>query len=269
MRALSSITLVMLLLPVMRAETTPQRLLKEALQEFDAGNAVYRSDRKEAASHYEKAAALMRRIVEDHHIVNGKLLYNIGNAYLLSGKTGMAILFYKCASYLMPRNPQLQHNLETARRRCREKAAPPSLNRAARLLLFWHYDFPARLKLPVGIFLLNTGILLSLLLMWRSIPYAETARWIMLSAAMVLIGSSLLELHERRHTVEGVIVAREVIARKGDSLSYSPAFEQPLCEGVEFTLLEERRGWLHIQLADGKTCWVPRSSAVLTKDILP
>jgi hypothetical protein len=31
--------------------------------------------------------------------------------------------------------------------------------------------------------------------------------------------------------------------------------------GAEFKLVEERKGWLHIELVDGRRCWIPESAA--------
>jgi len=44
--------------------------------------------------------------------------------------------------------------------------------------------------------------------------------------------------------------------RKGNGEGYAPQFEQPLHEGVEFTILEQRGGWMHIELTDGNSGWV-------------
>jgi hypothetical protein len=70
-----------------------------------------------------------------------------------------------------------------------------------------------------------------------------------------------VEEHTRATAKEGVILAEEVAARKGDGESYSPSFAAPLHEGTEFVLLDERGDWLHIRLMDDRACWIPRSSA--------
>ena len=61
----------------------------------------------------------------------------------------------------------------------------------------------------------------------------------------------------------GVILADEVIARKGNSETYQPSFEAPLHAGTEFELIEKRKDWYLINLADGRKCWLPQHSVGL------
>mgnify|MGYP002038821075 CR=1 FL=1 len=37
--------------------------------------------------------------------------------------------------------------------------------------------------------------------------------------------------------------------------------EEPLAEGVEFTILEQRPGWWRVELADGTTGWISETDA--------
>ena len=61
----------------------------------------------------------------------------------------------------------------------------------------------------------------------------------------------------------GVIVAEEVVVRKGNGESYTPQLPQPLHAGTEFIVLEERGSWLAIQLDNGISGWIRRDSATL------
>ena len=56
---------------------------------------------------------------------------------------------------------------------------------------------------------------------------------------------------------QGVVTAKETIIRKGNGVGYAPLFKEPLCEGTEFSVMDERRGWLEVKLGDGKTGWIP------------
>jgi SH3-like domain-containing protein len=47
-----------------------------------------------------------------------------------------------------------------------------------------------------------------------------------------------------------------VVVRKGNGEGYDPQFEQPLHDGIEFRVIEQRGGWLRIELADGNQGWV-------------
>ena len=54
----------------------------------------------------------------------------------------------------------------------------------------------------------------------------------------------------------GVVVADDVIVRKGNGEGFEPQFEEPLYQGVEFELVGQRPGWWHIRLRDGNSGWI-------------
>ena len=81
--------------------------------------------------------------------------------------------------------------------------------------------------------------------------------------AIIMAVSLVTDEITLRNLKDGVIITEEVIARKGDGTAYQRSFVDPLHQGTEFKLLEERAGWYYIELADGRTGWIPDSSAEL------
>ena len=63
-----------------------------------------------------------------------------------------------------------------------------------------------------------------------------------------------------RNLEDGIIIAEEVVARKGDGIAYQRSFVDSIHQGTEFRLLEERAGWFYIELTDGRTGWIPDSA---------
>jgi uncharacterized protein YgiM (DUF1202 family) len=81
-------------------------------------------------------------------------------------------------------------------------------------------------------------------------------------ALAVLLLASVIAGEIRLRTLrDGVIVAEEVVVRKGDGTAYQPSFVDPLHQGTEFVLLENRSGWYHVRFSDGRTGWLPASAA--------
>ena len=62
-----------------------------------------------------------------------------------------------------------------------------------------------------------------------------------------------------------MVLAEEVIARKGDSDTYEASFQDPLHAGTEFVLVEERGHWIHVELPDGRRCWLPSRDVGLVR----
>jgi uncharacterized protein YgiM (DUF1202 family) len=60
---------------------------------------------------------------------------------------------------------------------------------------------------------------------------------------------------------QGVLVAKEVVVRKGNGEGYDLQFAEPLHEGLEFTVVEQRGGWIHMELSNGQQGWVRADQA--------
>ena len=60
---------------------------------------------------------------------------------------------------------------------------------------------------------------------------------------------------------QGVTIRDGVIVRKGNGEGFEPQFAEPLSQGVEFSVLEKRPGWLRIQLGNEKTGWIAANQA--------
>ncbi|MBI4566196.1 MAG: hypothetical protein HY716_16040 [Planctomycetes bacterium] len=210
---------------------------------------------------YLRAAAKYESLLEDGFI-NGAVLYNLGNAYVRAGKRGHAMAAYRRALRYRPRDPYLQANLESVR---------ASLNlpiRESRSLLdhvfFWQrwISYPEKARAFAAAATVTFLLALAALIFVRRRTLVRAGMWIGV-AVTALAGVSLaLDYHEIERTRHGVVAAPDVIARKGNAESFDPAFTEPLGEGTEFTVLEERAGWIHLRLPNGLTGWVPKEKAV-------
>lgn len=268
-------------------ESAPAAWLAEAEQHFaaaiglaGAGRAAAAEERFRAALlRYERAAAALGR-------GNGFLLYNIGNTYLRLGDLGRAVLHYREAQRLIPADPNLQQSLRHARAIRRDRISPAAAGSVLRLVFFWHYAWPLRVRVTLFLVAVNVLWLLALApalrgLLGRAGPAAKSgapgarpgARLRRRAAAAVLAGAGLAAAAAGASTAvellrpapeAAVIVAAEVTARRGDGAGYEPSFAGPLHAGTELLVIEERNDWVHVALADGRRAWLPaRAVAVV------
>jgi tetratricopeptide (TPR) repeat protein len=236
-------------------------LYREGESSFKQANELLQTDPAKARKLFEKAALSFEMVHREGGIENGGLFYNIGNLYFRLGNTGKAIVNYRRAERFMPNDINLQQNLNYARSRCVDKIEPKPQSQALRTIFFWHYDlggitrawllavFSGSLWLSAGMYLL------------RRRPWL---RYMVVSCAVLSLSlacSLAVDAYEQANVRSGVVLQPEVMGRKGDSTTFEPTFKEPLHMGVEFNLVEERKGWLHIELADGRRCWIPESAA--------
>jgi tetratricopeptide (TPR) repeat protein len=242
-----------------------QQLLNEANRFFHGANEKAPLDPEAARDLYQKSILRFERIIRGGGIQNGRIYYNLANAYFLAGDIGHAIVNYHRAARYMPNDPLLHQNLDWVRQQRADRIEEPERTRILKTIFFWHYDLTTRIRtLLFALFFFTLWGLASARLFRRH----YLINWgigitIVLSAALFTSLTAEAIAHHRDDT--GVIVAGEVTARKGNGMTYQPAFEAPLHAGVEFSMREQRDDWYRIALRDGRECWIPADAAELVR----
>ncbi len=235
-------------------------LLKQGNELFKQANDLALTDAESARDLYGKAIMRFEKVVNDYKIENGKLFYNIGNTYFRMEDIGNAILNYRRAQQYIPSDMNLIRNLNYAQARRIDSFEEKESKQVLKTLFFWHYDFPFKVK---GMFFGVAFALVWILAIVRLLIKHPALNWAigLFSIFSIFLFSSLAIDYAKYKLVKpGVIVAREVIARKGDSKTYEPTFKQPLHAGTEFVLKADRGTWVQVELLDGTLCWLPKNS---------
>lgn len=233
-------------------------LLQQATTFFHQANENQNAEEKRKI--YKKA--LLRYETISKAVSNGKLYYNIGNTYFMLDNIGQAIANYRRAEQFIPNDKQLQQNLGLALKKRQDIIPVKQEEKLLHTLFFWHYDLSPNMRFILFssvyvAFWLSTGLMLLIPLpIPRSLPVS------LLTLTMLLSSSLLIERFGEK-TINGVIIAPQIKARQGDGANYQPSFTTPLHAGTEFSVLEHRDKWLHVELYDGRQCWLPTMSSEL------
>ncbi len=234
-------------------------VLDDATRFFEEANEAALSDSARAKELY-RAAALKFEYLLERGYTNGKMYANLANTYFLYGDMGRAILNYRRAIRYEPGDRSLRESLEYVRGQRVDVFSPDEAGMLKRAVLFWHYHFNDRARLLVfG----AAYLLLWVLAGWRLFSpgrrFAGTRRACVV--VCLLVGISILP-----HAVTGadrnagVVVAPEVVARKGDGYVYEPALTNALHSGAEFQLRARRGEWVQGVFDSGDDAWLPLGS---------
>ncbi len=230
---------------------TRQRTFVRALELFDAAK---------SPQDYHESAALLESLLADG-FRNGAVYYNLGNAYYRAGEFGRAIAAYRKAKPYRPRDPYLEANLRQAL-----SVAPGKLPEPPppwwKHVLFWSgwLSFPEKVYGAFGASLLAAAVACVAFFFRRGRAYWLSAVLMVMSA--VLSVDALLGYRDVTGANHGVVTS-ETIARKGIGKDYEPAFNQPLKDGAEFSVLSENGDWIfgHFEgIGDG---WLRREQTTL------
>lgn len=254
------LVLLLLVLPAAQATLAPdqaEKIFAEANDRFRQANELRERDANAAFSLYQAAALRYERLIQEGGIRNGRVHYNLANAYFRMSDLGRAILHYRRAERLLPGDPDLQQSLSYVRSRRLDRFERSTGARVLQTLAFWHYDVSSAARL--------VGFAVVWALLWAALIRRRllTKPWFgpevgALAAASILLGASLIvEIAEQSADASAVIVAAQSTARRGDGVGYEEAFTDPLHAGAEVEILAERPAWTQIALPDARTAWVP------------
>lgn len=237
-------------------------LFNQANQDFRQANSTENTEQAERL--YEKAILGFERIIDEGQIQNAKLYYNLANAYFLHGRLGKAILNYRRAAKINGSDENIKKNLAFARSQRIDKVAVKTEKRVLQTLFFWHYDFSIKTKFLLTCIFFGIICVCITAVIWFGRMGALTAAMAICGILTIcFLASVIVESRSQTSTICGVITAKEVIARQGDGQNYPASFKEPLHEGTEFNLLENRPGWFHIKLSDDSDGWIADDSAEL------
>jgi tetratricopeptide (TPR) repeat protein len=235
-------------------------LLHQAEAAFQAGLDSTESA-EPARDHFLRAKQLYTRL-RDQGIESADLYRNLGNAALLAGDLSQAILAYRRGLSLAPGDPMLRANLKLARA---QVDSSPVLQQDNDWLLSRLPSTPSGWLFPAA-YLCYVSSCLFLARWWssrRDIDLCACLGSVAISLPLVLAicSSSWRAEQERLHPV--VVIARDdTHLRKGNGLAYPRLDGAPLHRGVEARLISMRSGWIKIDLASGRTGWVPEKAVL-------
>ena len=210
---------------------------------------------------FVSAERIYKRLL-DAGVDSGALYYNLGNSCFKQKKLGEAIYFWEKARQKLPRDQDVQENLDLAN-----------------LLVVDRIEMPAD---PLPVRLLDNGVhLLSIEqecwimlvlfaganVLLASHFLARTGRGSFitlagaLSAAFLLLifGSSIgWKIYERGHLNEGVVVEQKAEIRSGPAAGNITVFT--IHEGSKVRIRGELAGWYQVSLPNGWTGWLEKTS---------
>ena len=239
-------------------EITPDVCLSQAEEAFSQGNKLSATDTAAAMEQYSKSILYFQKLIDDYGIQNSHVYYNIGNAWMMKGDIGKAILNYRRAKNINNSDTDVAGNLAYARSLRVDQIPVPVEKKVLETLFFWHYDFSLKGRLIAAIsFWWITCIIIAIMVKARKFPMpAIAAAVLMLVCTLCLSGSVAYDSMAAERAAFGVITADQTVARQGDSETYPESYAEPLHSGTEFKLLEKRQGWLKVELGNGDTTWV-------------
>lgn len=230
------------------------RTVEYATASFDAANRLYDEGK------YTHAVAAYEQLIQAGK-VSPAVYFNLGDACFKAGQIGQAIVAFRRAGRLTPRDPDIEANLRFARKRVQgptmqigrwqNALATLSLNEWAWLAAgaFW------LLCLLLAIGQVRSG--------WK-----RGLRWyvVLAGAAVIVLGSGLgLALTEHSQSKIVVVVHPDVTVRSGPFSGSQEMFTAQ--DGAELQILDHKDDWLQVTDGANHIGWLKREQVVVMPSV--
>lgn len=218
---------------------------------WQAANQAYQD------GNYSEAVTQYESLIEAG-IHNGKLHYNLGNAYFKTGKLGKAIVHYHRARKFLPGDADIEANLTMAT----QTRVDPIIDDEDESFQMGFENFVHKLNYQtiffLGIFFLAVGGLTSLLLVVRphSGKWAGYVLVIGLLTGLFFTAATYVQYNQLTRKDMAVILAKKVDVLSGPSTRETVSFT--IHEGITCRILDKTEGWVRIRLANGYNGWVKK-----------
>jgi tetratricopeptide (TPR) repeat protein len=221
---------------------------------FDAANRLYEQGR------FAEAAAAYQGILK-----SGKrseaLYFNLGNAWFKSGEPGRAILAYRQAEDIAPRDPDLRANLRFVRSQVPAPTMPPSR---------WEgwlggltvNEWTVLASAAVWLWLLQL-VAVQLWTGWRA-ALRVPVRCAGLASLVLCLGLGAEVTLRSDQTA--VVIAREATVRGGPLEEAQPVVTAH--DGAELPVLDQKDNWLEVRAGSRSTGWLRRDQVTLVSPVL-
>lgn len=217
---------------------------------FEQANQLYQEGKfKEASELYSRLA--------DENRQESSLFYNLGNSWFRAGEIGQAILAYERALRLAPRDPDIRANLAHVRALL-EYRVEDKRNWYVRAAEEWLGYFRNE-----EIFLIVMAVyLIFLLTAFFCLAYRRGMPWgwwrkTLLAVFLVSLGLAGAKHYDSDVMKDAIVTAKEAEVRYGPSVSDQIAFR--LGEGLKAYVVDTRRDWSRIVLANHEGGWIKNS----------
>ena len=223
----------------------------ETARTFLDGIKHYKEDR------FAEAAAAFSSVA-DMGIKNGKLFYNIGNAYLKNGDIGNAILWYERSLKLLLHDPDLKFNYEYAQSLTKDEKGDKEFP-LVRILFFWKYLLSQNwIQWSAICCNLIFWTLMTVRMFQRKFRF-RTLGHVILTLGLVFTLTAVYNDYETDFTKEAVILPSRVSIRSGLTDDATELFV--LHAGTKVKIDKEKDAYIRIFFSEGKIGWIKKSDA--------
>jgi tetratricopeptide (TPR) repeat protein len=230
--------------------TSRWALAADPATQFDAANRLYEQGK------YPQAIEAYRELLLQHQ-ASLAVYYNLGNAYFKNGQTGEAIVTYRLAQRLAPRDPDVLANLRFARERVEGGAGPRNAwQRLLSVLTLNELTLWTAGTVWCWFVILAAG---QFRREWRrSLQPLRLLAGVVVAISVLWLGAVL---QNNLGAPSAVVIAKDAAVRHGPFIESQTAYT--LHDGAEVVVLDRKDAWLQVRDRRHTVGWLQKTDVTI------
>ena len=235
-----------LLAAVLAGTASASTLTKDqAIKRFTDANRFYEAAEEAAANkNSAKASAQFQLAAAEYEGIlskgyhNAQIFFNLGNTYYRLGRTGKAVVNYRRAQTLLPRDDGIAANLRQAKALAKDKESAGEISELATLVFFWYFYLNLDELLGAALVSYVVLSLLVLLYVFCRKPWVKVSSAVVGAVFVVLALSLAVKFRQEVVLDRGVVTAKQVAVRYANGAHHKVKFT--VHEGADLILRDEQ-----------------------------
>lgn len=216
-----------------------------------------KADNSYSNGNYQQAINIYENLLKEYR--NAELYYNLGNSYYRCDNYTKAVIAYERAQMLNPGNRDIEHNLKIARSKTIDNITP----KEELFFVVWYYGIINILNADQWAKAALASLILSLILFLvylfvENLNIRKISFWGSVMLMIVLVLGNVFAWELKRYALDSeraVVTDVEVTVKKSPTSQSSDTYT--IHEGTSVKILDDSfKGWLQIELADGREGWI-------------
>ncbi len=223
---------------------------EDAAALFNDANKLYEQGK------FDEASVAYEKLIQTGSVTT-PAYFNLGNAYLKSGKMGRAIAAYRQGETLSPRDPDVRANLQFAREQAGGgKQSTPVWQKWIKRLTLNEWTIAASIAVSLWFLVLTVRVLRGG--SRKSFCSRQFLTGLIAGGLLILLIVAVrLQLFQK----SSVVVVPEAVIRRGPLPESQSAFT--LRDGAEVTVIGKKGEWLQVLDASERTGWLPEKQVMI------
>ncbi len=228
----------------------------ESLNESQKTELFFKANQEYQEQKFSEAKDKYEKLINSG-ITNGYLFYNLGNCYFKLNSPGKARLYYLKAQKYIPRNKDLNANLNSLMENISDKTESSESSQIFKKIFFWYDMLSFQETLIIFLFLWSFTFLLIIIRIFIASEFFKASLFIFILLTSLFCLNTEIKFFQQNEK-KAIVIVNESNVKSSTDINSITIFK--VHQGAFLKITESSGNWSKIEFSKDKQGWIQNSS---------